>query len=123
MPIHFDISHLDRLVVAALVGEMTPDDLAKVARQFVEAGTQHYGKIIDVSTAIAAIDKTRLAEIAAFLRSDPKAATRGPLAFVVDPARGELARKFAELTAGERPVNVFNNLQDARKWLREIMEK
>jgi hypothetical protein len=122
MPIHFDISHLDRLVVAAIVGEVTSDDLANVARQFREAGTQRYGKIIDASAGVAVIDETRLAAIAAFMRADPKAAERGPLAFVVDAERGEIADKFAELTVGERPVKVFISLHAARKWIRENMK-
>jgi hypothetical protein len=123
MPIHFDISHLDRLVVAAIVGEVTPDDLAIMARQFTETGTQRYGKIIDTSAGVAVVDETRLAAIAAFMRADPKAAERGPLAFVVDAERGEVADKFAELTAGERPVKVFISLHAARKWVRENMKK
>ena len=53
------------------------------------------------------------------MRADPNAASRGPLAFVVDPKRGAQAVKFAEITAGERPVKVFNNLREARKWVRE----
>ncbi|MCF8531916.1 MAG: hypothetical protein K9G48_02835 [Reyranella sp.] len=122
MPIHFDISHLDRLVVAAIVGEVTPDDLANVARQFREARTQRYGKIIDASAGVAVIDETRLAAIAAFMRADPKAAERGPLAFVVDAERGKIADRFAALTAGERPVKVFISLHEARKWIRKNMK-
>jgi hypothetical protein len=53
------------------------------------------------------------------MRADPKAGSRGPLAFVVDPARGEQVAKFAEITASERPVKVFSNLREARKWVRE----
>lgn len=119
MPIHLDISHLDRLVIAVVLGEVTPDDIAGVVREFRTTGLHHYGKIIDTTAGSSPIDENRMAAIAAFMRADPNAASRGPLAFVVDPKRGEQAVKFAEITADERPVKVFNNLREARKWVRE----
>jgi len=118
MPIHLDISDLDRLVIAVVLGEATPDDILEVAREFVKTGRQAYGKIIDTSAGTVPIDETRMAAIAAFMRADPKAGTRGPLAFVVDSKRGEHAEKFAELTADERPVKVFTSLREARTWVR-----
>jgi hypothetical protein len=120
MPIHLDISHIDRLVVAVVIGEVTPDDILAVVREFTETGAQHYRKIIDTTAGSAPVNEERLAAFAAFARSDSRAAFRGPLAFVVDPARGEHAEKFAELTAEERPVKVFHSLHQARKWLNEV---
>jgi len=119
MTIHLDISDLDRLVIAVVLGEATADDIVEVAREFLKTGRQAYGKIIDTTAGTSPIDESRMAALAAFMRADPKAGARGPLAFVVDPARGEQAAKFAEITAGERPVKVFNNLREARKWVRE----
>lgn len=122
MPIHLDISDLDRLVLAVVLGEVTPDDIAEVAREFVKTGRQHYGKIIDTTAGSAPMDENRLSAIAAFMRADPRAGARGPLAFVVDPKRGELVHKFAEMTADERPVKVFHSLRAARAWVRENMK-
>lgn len=119
MPIHLDISHLDRLVIAVILGEATPDDIAAIAREFIDTGKQHYGKIIDTTAGTSPIDENRMAAIAAFMRADPRAGARGPLAFVVDPKRGEQATKFAEMTADERPVKVFHSLRAARAWVRE----
>ncbi len=123
MTIHLDISDLDRLVIAVGLGEITPDDIADVAREFLKTGRQHYGKIIDTSAATSPIDDKRMEAIAAFLRADPRAGSRGPLAFVVDPKRGAQAQQFADLTAGERPVKVFTSLREARAWVRENMKK
>ena len=119
MPIHIEISDLDRLVLAVVLGDVTPDDIAEVAREFVKSGRQHYGKIIDTTAGNAVVDENRLATIAAFMRADPKAGSRGPLAFVVDAKRGEIAQKFADMTADERPVKVFHSLRAARAWVRE----
>jgi hypothetical protein len=118
MPIHLDISDLDRLVIAAVLGEATSDDIMEMAREFLKSGRQAYGKIIDTSAGTSPIDENKMAAVAAFMRADPKAGTRGPLAFVVDPKRGEQAKKFAELTADERPVKVFTSLREARAWVR-----
>jgi hypothetical protein len=122
MTIHVDISDLHRLVIAVGLGDITPDDIADLAREFLKTGRQHYGKILDTTAATSPIDDDRMAAIAAFLRADPSAGARGPLAFVVDPKRGELPRKFAELTAGERPIKIFHNLREARAWVHENMK-
>lgn len=122
MPIHLDISDLDRLVIAVVLGEATGEDIAEVAREFLKTERQHYGKIIDTTAGSSPIDENRMAAIAAFMRADPKASSRGPLAFVVDPKRGAQAAKFAELTADERPVKVFNTLREARAWVRQNMK-
>ena len=123
MPIHVDISDLDRVVIAVVLGEATSDDILEVAREFLKTGRQAYGKIIDTTAGTVPIDENKLAAIAAFMRADPMAGTRGPLAFVVDPKRGVLPRKFADLTAAERPVKIFTNLREARAWVRENMKK
>ena len=40
MPIHLDISDLDRLVIAVVLGEATADDIVEVAREFLKTGRQ-----------------------------------------------------------------------------------
>ena len=88
-------------------------------------GSGDYGfkiRIIDTTAGTSAIDENRMAAVAAFMRADPQAGSRGPLAFVVDPKRGDQAQKFADLTADERPVKVFTSLREARKWVRENMK-
>lgn len=120
MPIHLDISHLDRIVIAVVMGDVTADDVAGLARQFAESGSMHYRKIVDTTAGSLAIDEAGVAAVAAFLRADPKAASRGPLAFVVNPTRPDFfSAKFAELTADERPIKIFHSLHAARRWLDE----
>ena len=78
--------------------------------------------IVRSTAGTSAIDENRMAAVAAFMRADPQAGSRGPLAFVVDPKRGDQAQKFADLTADERPVKVFTSLREARKWVRENLK-
>ncbi|KAF0096021.1 MAG: hypothetical protein FD144_5900 [Rhodospirillaceae bacterium] len=68
MPIHLDIAHLDRLVSAVILGEVTPE--------FVKMGRQHYGKIIDTTAGTSPIDENRMATHAAFKRAGSKAGGR-----------------------------------------------
>lgn len=39
------------------------------------------------------------------------------MAFVVDPSRPDFAETFAEVTKGERPIQLFRSLHAARRWL------
>lgn len=119
MTIHFDISRLDRLVIAVVIGDATVGDVRALASKFAESDMMHYRKIIDVTAGALTFDAAELAAVAAFLRADPNAASRGPLAFVVNAAGSPVADRFAELTAGERPVKVFRSLHAARRWLDE----
>lgn len=119
MPIHLDIFHPNRIVVVVARGAITSDDAIQAVREFVEKGMIHYRKIIDVSMARSDIDLEQLKGLAALIRSSPRAANRGPLAFVVDRMGNSLAHVFAELTEAERPVRVFTSLSEARRWLDE----
>jgi hypothetical protein len=119
MPIYLDFSHPNRIVVAVVRGTVTAEDLAAAVRQFIATGALHYRKILDVSSGTSSIDEQGLEALAALMRASPNAASRGPLAFVIDPRRGEIAERFASLTQGERPVKTFRSIHDARRWLDE----
>lgn len=68
MPIHLDIAHLDRLVSAVILGEVTPE--------FVKMGRQHYGKVINTTAGTSPIDENWMATIAAFKCAGPKVGGR-----------------------------------------------
>ena len=121
MPIHVRVSHPDRLVVAVAHGTITADELQEAVRSFVHQGAMRYRKIIDVAAANTTADMERLKALLTMARTAPHAAERGALAFVVDAKRGELVRELATLNdEGERPVRVFTNLHEARRWLDEV---
>lgn len=119
MPIYLDISDRDRMVVAVVHGTVTDEDILGAAQKFVATGAWQYRKIIDVSIGTSAIDEKGLAALAALLRTNATDTTRGPTAFVVDPARGEVVEQFIKLTEGDRPAKTFRSIHDARKWLDE----
>ncbi len=119
MPIYLDISHPDRMVVASVQGKVTAADIVAVAQQFATTGAWTYRKIIDVSIGEPTMEEKDLEMLAAQARNNSKDTTRGPTAFVVDPARGEFVKMFIKMTEGERPVQMFRSIHDARKWLNE----
>jgi hypothetical protein len=120
MPIHLDISHLDRVVIAVVIGDAGADEVRDLGRRFSEAGTRHYRKILDTTAGALIMSDAEVEALVAQLRARPKADERGPLAFLVDPRRpAPVAEKYTELTAGERPVKIFHSLHAARRWLDE----
>ena len=120
MPIHIRISHHDRLAVCVAHGTISTEDIQNAVKEFVASGATHYRKLVDVAAANTSdADLEKIKAILMFVRAQPNADDRGPVAFVVDANRGELVREMAGLTQeGERPLRVFTNLREARDWTR-----
>jgi hypothetical protein len=119
MPIHLEIFHPDRIIVAVGRGNVTVQDFAELVAKVVEAGVLHYRKIIDVADAESQeVDWDVLIKADEMMRNLP-GRQRGPLALVVDRARGDMARAFKEQST-DRPVGVFGSIHEARAWLRSL---
>ena len=119
MPIDLRINHLDRMVTAVARGNITRDEIDRVASELSEVGLFHYKKLVDISTATSHLTSEDLAAFAARFRDRPKTIRSGPVAIVVDAKRGEMGRIFVELTRDDRPTQIFHNIHEARKWLNE----
>jgi hypothetical protein len=117
MPIHLEIFHPDRIIVAVGRGNVTVQDYAELVAKIVEAKVLHYRKIIDVADAESQeVSWDVLIKADEMMRSRTDR-PRGPLALVVSRDRGEMARAFKEQST-DRPVGVFGSIHDARAWLR-----
>lgn len=121
MPIYMEISRLYRVVTIVARGKIAPDEIMGTAQKLFEAQVPAFAKIVDLLDATAEVNLEQIGRIATLLRGggDLK---RGPVAFMVDPKRGEFARAFAATETGERPVHLFKSLREARAWLAEIDE-
>jgi hypothetical protein len=119
MPIYLEISRLHRCVTIVARGKIAPDEIMGAAQKLFEARVPEFAKIVDLLDASADVNLEQIDRIATMLRgaSDVK---RGPVAFMVDPKRGEFARAFAATESGERPLSLFKNLREAREWLTQI---
>ncbi len=123
MPVHMDISPLHRLVVIVARGHITAEEIAAIKRQIIEANVRTYGKIIDVSQSRAELTREQVRQVADLMRGAPDETSRGPVAFVIDPERIDFAHMFADVTQGERPVQLFRSLHEARAWLERARQQ
>ncbi len=119
MPIHVDIMRLERLVVIVARGHVTADEIAETAKALIAANVPGFAKIIDVAGSASNLTREQVERIAALLRGGPDRLSRGAVAFVVNPARKGFAEAFADVTQGERPIELFASLHAARRWLKE----
>ena len=120
MPIHIDIFHPSRLVIAVVRGTFTADDVRDAVSQFLASDIVHYRKIIDIASPTTPLDKAGVEAMANLVLAQRDDRPRGPLAFVVNSGQAsENAEAFARLTEGARTVKVFRSLHQARKWLDE----
>jgi hypothetical protein len=117
MPVRMDISPLHRLVVIVARDHVAAEEIAATTRQFVDAKGPAYAKIIDVSQAKSDLTHEQVQKVADLLRGAPGDSSRGPVAFVIDPDRVGFADVFADVTQGERPIQLFKSLHEARTWL------
>lgn len=118
MPIHMDIMRLERLVVIVARGHVTADEIAENTKALIAADVPGFAKIIDVAGSASDLTREQVERIAAQLRGGPDSPSRGAVAFVVNPARKGFAEAFAEVTQGERPIELFASLHAARTWLK-----
>lgn len=112
-----DISPLHRLVVIVARGHITPEEISENTRRLIQANVPAYAKIIDVSQAKSELTRDQVQKVADLLRGPPGDTSRGPVAFVINPDRIGFAHVFADVTQGERPIQLFRSLHEARAWL------
>lgn len=115
MPIYIEISRLHGSVTIVARGKISPDEMRGAAQQMFDARVPEFAKLVDVSAATAEVNPQQVQAIATLLRGSPEQ-KRGPVAFLIDPARGEFARAF-KATQDDRPVSLFTSLHKAREWL------
>lgn len=120
MPIHWTISHPERLVLVACEGSLTRADIETYLDDVVVDGAMPYRKLFELAGATLGLadgDMMALgARIQAYVRTMPDG--MGPLA-IVAPTDGhrEQAQMFAALAVGPRQVKIFSDAPAARKWL------
>lgn len=118
MPIYIEISRLHRCVTIVARGRIEPGEIMGAAQKLFDAQVPEFAKVIDLLDASGGLNAEQMGRIATLLRGGP-GAKRGPVAFMVDPKRGEFARAFAT-EDGERPIHLFKSLREAREWLAQL---
>lgn len=119
MPLHWTISHPNRLVIAIVKGRCRRVDVEEYFADLAREKAHPYRKIFDVTQAepleLSAADVSTLA---AQVRQTGEQAVLGPIAIVASaPENHALARLFASEAVAKRPISVFRELHEARRWL------
>jgi hypothetical protein len=122
LPVYLEISRLHRTVTIVARGRIAAEEVRGLARQLADARIHSFAKVVDVASATAEGDLTpeQIAGVARLLKGDGSE-KRGPLAFIIDPARDDgFARTYVKVTESDGPVSLFKSLQEARAWLLRI---
>ena len=118
MPIEWTISHGARLVVAVAKGEMQPEHMRDFLQAIDREGARPYAKMIDVKGLTTRFAPEQVGTFAAIVREREVDSVVGPIAIVVGPGPlAQQARAFSERGHLIRPIRVFAELHEARRWL------
>lgn len=118
MPIEWTISHGARLVVAVAKGEMQPEHMREFLQAIDREGARPYAKMIDVKGLTTRFEPEQVGAFAMVVREREVDGAVGPIAIVVGPGPlAEQARAFSERGHLVRPIRVFAELHEARRWL------
>src|SRR5882724_968697 len=124
MPLHWTVSHPQRLVIAIAKGEVQPQEVEKYLADMFAQGGGPYRKMFDVSQTDTAFDDIMLKGFAETVRQRATAGPIGPIAIVAasDDAFRQ-ARVFAEAATVDRPIRIFREQHEARRWLNAFAEE
>ncbi len=117
MPIEWTISHGARLVVAVAKGEMQPEQMREFLLAIDREGARPYAKMIDVKGLTTRFEPEQVGAFAMVVREREAEGAVGPIAIVVGPGLAEQAHAFSERGHLIRPIRVFAELHEARRWL------
>ena len=118
MPVQWTVSHPTRLVVAVARGDLGLADIETYLDEVVASRVLGYRKIFDMTDATPQLDDDALMALGARIRAYRALGEMGPLAIVATTqASYEQAHIFAVLAEANRPIQIFNGLEEAQRWL------
>ena len=127
MPVHWTISHPSRLVMAVTKGRVSVSDIEKYFVGVTADGAMAYAKIFEITHTPDALSPGALSPDALNNESLNALGQRvvfyaqhgqvGPLAIVATSDTSyEKAAVFAAAAKVSRPLMIFRELHDARRW-------
>jgi hypothetical protein len=118
MPLSWCISHPIRLVIAVAKGEFDPQDMVEFVLRVDAANARPYRKMIDVTGVTTRFSADRIRRFAWLIRQREEESEVGPIGVVAgSPDAHRQAILFAKQAQWQRPIKVFHEQHDARKWL------
>jgi hypothetical protein len=119
MPLHWTISHPNRLVIAVVKGQCNRAEIEDYLVGLGGVEAHGYRKIFDVTRAEPlAMTPLDVSVLATRVREIGRRGPLGPIAIVAPSAENHaLAELFAAEATAKRPISVFRELHEARRWL------
>lgn len=119
MGVHWTISSEDRLFEVVCDGLVEAAEIHRMLDALVGSGALGYRKLFDASRADTALGPLDILNIGVRIRSmHALNVPLGPLAVVIPPDKyGLLARVLGIAAAARRPMRIFTEARQARRWL------
>lgn len=123
MPVQWSISHPKRLVIAVAKGKITPEEIAEYFEGVTKSGAMGYGKLFEIADIESALTAENMAAFGEKVRRHRATGKVGPVAIIAELDRGyQQARLFANAAKADRPLAVFREWHEGRRWLDSMME-
>lgn len=118
MPLHSTFSPPLQLVVTIAKGEVKPGEMQDYLAQVDANGARAYRKMFDITALETPVTAEMVRRLAALVRARESEGASGPIAIVVATDKAyRKARLFAVDATVKRPIKVFREQHQARKWL------
>ena len=122
MAMRWTISHDERLVTVTAEGPVTLLDIEAYFDAVVVADAQPYAKLLDARGMVVQLSDADVmavgARMSAYVRDQRWPG--GPAAFVVtSPTTLGFIKRFINLAASPRSAKIFQDVDEARRWLDE----
>jgi len=118
MPVHWTISHANRLVVAVTKDEVGPADIERYFAGVTAEDAMSYRKIFEITHTPLALNADNLRTLGQRVVDYAQHGQVGPVAIVAASDESyEQARIFAQAANVSRPLQIFRELHAARRWL------
>jgi hypothetical protein len=118
MPVHWTISHANRLVVAVTKDEVGTNDIEQYFAGVTAEGAMAYRKIFEITHTPQALNADNLKALGQRVVYYAQNGQIGPVAIVAasDESYAQ-AQIFAQAAQVRRPLQIFRELHSARRWL------
>ena len=124
MPLHWTVSHPQRLVIAVAKDGVQAEEVETYLENVFAQGGGPYRKLFDVSQTRTAFDESVLKGFADWVRRRAKDGPIGPVAIVASGDESfRQAGVFAEAATVDRPIRIFREQHEARRWLNAFAEE
>jgi len=121
MPVHWTISHSNRLVVAIAKDEVVARDIEQYFAGVTAEGGMSYRKIFEITHTPMALSEENLRALGARMIYYAEHGQVGPVAIVAasDESYAQ-AQLFAQAARISRPLQIFREMHAAREWLQGL---